>query len=62
MAFLFFGEASNKRYKIIARPTVAGFYNSYEVKASSPYEACRRFDTDPKYKDLTRVSGASLIE
>lgn len=62
MAFLFFGKANNKRYRIIARLSVANFCNSYEVEASSSYEACRRFDSDPKYSDLTRVSGASLIE
>lgn len=62
MAFLFFGKQFKKRYEIIARLTVADFCNRYEVEASSPYEACRRFDTESQYSDLTRISGATLVE
>jgi len=60
MLFSFFFRQHQKEYQIIARLTVATFCSRFLIKASSPYEACRKFDTDPRYKDFTRISGATI--
>lgn len=49
-----------REYTIIARITTGTFMQRFLVKASTPYEACRRFDTEAEFQAFTRVSGATI--
>ena len=56
----FFNRQPQREYCIIARLTQGTFMQRFLVKAASPYEACRKFDTSGEYAQFTRVSGATI--
>ena len=56
----FFNRKPQKAYTLIARYGAGNWMKRFEITAASPYEACRKFDTDPQYQIYTRVSGATL--
>ena len=58
--FGFFKRQPQREYTIIARMTVGTFMQRFLVKAASPYEACRKFDTSAEFQAFTRVSGATI--
>jgi len=56
----FFRRQPQRSYTIIARYGTGNWMQRFEVTAASPYEACRKFDTDPEKAHFTRVSGATF--
>lgn len=58
--FNFFRRQPQRPYAIIARYGAGNWMKRFEIEAASPYEACRKFDTDPQYIRFTRVSGATF--
>lgn len=56
----FFNRKPQREYTLIARFGAGSWMKRFTITAASPYEACRKFDTDPQYSIYTRVSGASL--
>ena len=60
MFLRFFNRKPQRAYTLFARYGAGNWLKRFEVKAASPYEACRKFDTDPQYQVYTRVSGATL--
>ena len=56
----FFNRKPQTEYVLIARYRAGSFMRQFQVKAASPYEAARKFDTDPQYNGWTRVSSATI--
>ena len=56
----FFRRQPQKDYDILGRLKSGTFFLRHTVRAASPYEACRVFDTDPQYQHFIRVSGATV--
>ena len=59
MFFRFFNRKPQREYTIVARYGAGNWMRQFVIEAASPYEACRKFDTDPQYQRFTRVSGAT---
>ena len=60
MFLRFFNRKPQRTYVIIARYGSGNWMTRFEVEAASPYEACRKFDTNPENARFTRVSGATF--
>jgi hypothetical protein len=58
--FNFFRRQPQQDYDILGRLKSGTFFLRHTVRAASPYEACRLFDTSPEYQAFTRVSGATV--
>ena len=56
----FFRRQPQRDYDILARTKAGTYFLRHTVRAASPYEACRLFDTDPQFQNYVRVSGATI--
>lgn len=54
--FNFFRREPQQAFSIIYRYGSGTWFARTVVTAPSDYEACRKFDTDPKFSKCTRVS------
>ena len=55
----FFRRQPQQDYDILGRYKSGAGFLRHTIRAASPHEACRLFDTGPEYQGFVRVSEAT---